>query len=136
MEKLGRIFALIYCSLGAAISIFGMAFLGSPIFMIFAYFTMASFLGFLLVYITEMFDTKIRGTVLGLSLTFSRIGFVVGPLLGTALLSDDATPATLPTFRMYYVVAAIIILLPLLSLIWNKYETKNKTLESIQEETK
>ena len=97
---------------------------------------MASFLGFLLVYITEMFATNIRATGLGLALTLSRIGYVVGPLLGTALLPDVASAATLGTYKMYYVVAAIIILLPLLSLIWNKYETKSKTLETIQEEVK
>ena len=134
MEKLGRIFALIYCSLGAAISILGLAFLASPVFLILTYFFMASFLGFLLVYITEMFPTNIRATGLGLSLTLSRIGYVVGPLLGTALLPDVASAATLGTFQIYYVVAAIIILLPLLSLIWNKYETKNKTLEKIEED--
>nr|QEE14241.1 putative 3-hydroxyphenylpropionic transporter MhpT [Candidatus Prometheoarchaeum syntrophicum] len=136
MEKLGRIFALIYCSLGAAISILGLAFVYSPVFLILTYFFMASFLGFLLVYITEMFATKIRATGLGLALTLSRIGYVVGPLLGTALLPDVASAATLGTFQMYYVVAAVIILLPLLSFIWNKYETKSKTLETIQEEVK
>ena len=96
---------------------------------------MASFLGFLLVYITEMFDTKIRATALGLSLTLSRIGYVVGPLLGFAILPDSPIDA-LGTYQMYYVLAAVIILLPLLSLIWNKFETKSKTLEAIQEETK
>jgi len=137
MEKLGRIFALVYCSIGAAISVIGIAFLAavSPIFLIFAYFFMASFLGFLLVYITEMFDTKIRATGLGLSLTLSRIGYVVGPLIGFAVLPDSPIDA-LGTYQMYYVLAAVIILLPLLSLIWNKYETKSKTLEAIQEETK
>ncbi len=137
MEKLGRIFALIYCSIGAAISVLGIAFLASvsPIFLIAAYFFMASFLGFLLVYITEMFDTKIRATGLGLALTLSRIGYVVGPLIGFAILPDSPIDA-LGTYQMYYVLAAVIILLPLLSLIWNKYETKSKTLESIQEEIK
>ncbi|MHA1473621.1 MAG: MFS transporter [Promethearchaeota archaeon] len=137
MEKLGRIFALIYCSIGAAISVIGIAFLAAvtPIFLILAYFFMASFLGFLLVYITEMFDTKIRATGLGLSLTLSRIGYVVGPLIGFAILPDSPTGA-LGTYQMYYVLAAVIILLPLLSLIWNKYETKSKTLETIQDEKK
>ena len=137
MEKLGRIFALIYCSIGAAISVIGIAFLATvtPIFLILAYFFMASFLGFLLVYITEMFDTKIRATALGLALTLSRVGYVVGPLLGFAILPDSPINA-LGTYQMYYVLAAVIILLPLFSLIWNKYETKSKTLEAIQDETK
>ena len=139
MEKFGRITGLIYCSIGAAISVLGIAFLATvtPIFLILAYFFMASFLGFLLVYITEMFDTKIRATSLGLALTLSRIGYVVGPLLGFAILPDDPTAlGTYQIYQMYYVLAAVIILLPLLSLIWNKYETKSKTLEAIQEETK
>ena len=136
MEKLGRIFALIYCSVGASISIVGIAFVENPVFLILAYFFMASFLGFLLVYITEMFATKIRATALGLSLTFSRIGYVVGPLLGHALLPSTPTPDTLGIFQIFYIAAAVIILLPLLSLIWNKYETKSKTLEVIQEEKK
>ena len=82
-----------------------------------------------------MFDTKIRATALGLALTLSRIGYVVGPLIGFAILPDNPLNA-LGTYQMYYALAAVIILLPLLSLIWNKYETKSKTLEAIQEETK
>ena len=83
-----------------------------------------------------MFATKIRATALGLSLTLSRIGYVVGPLLGHALLPSTPTPDTLGIFQIFYIAAAVIILLPLLSLIWNKYETKSKTLEVIQEEKK
>ena len=134
MEKLGRIFALVWCSVGAAFSVSLMAYNNSPVFLILSYFFMASFLGFLLVYITEMFRTKIRATGLGLSVTISRFGYVLGPLLGAWLLPSVATAAELGTFQNFYIAAAVIILLPLFSLIWNRYETKSKTLEAIQEE--
>ena len=134
LEKLGRIKSLMYVSISSAIAILGLAFTTSPIFLVLTYFFLASFLGFLLVYITEMFRTKIRATALGITLTLSRIGFVVGPLIGAAVLPAIASPLELGTFQGYYVVGAIIILLPLLSLIWNKFETKNKTLEEIQVE--
>lgn len=130
MDKLGRIFALVYCSVGAAFSIALMAYNNSPIFLILSYFFMGSFLGFLLVYINEMFRTKIRATGLGLTVTISRFGYVIGPLLGSWFLVDVAVG----TFQSFYLAAAAIILLPLLSLIWNRYETKSKTLEAIQEE--
>jgi putative MFS transporter len=138
MEKIGRIFALIYCSIGAAASVALMAYLNTPIFLVLSYFFMASFLGFLLVYINELFRTKIRATGFGLAVTISRLGYVIGPLLGAWLLPSTVllTPLDIGTFQSFYLAAAVIILLPLLSLIWNKYETKNKTLESIQEDLK
>ena len=136
MEKLGRIFGLIYCSIGAAVSVALMAYLNTPIFLIMSYFFMASFLGFLLVYINELFRTKIRATGFGLAVTISRLGYVIGPLLGAWLLPSAVTIDEKETFQIFYLAAAVIILLPLLSLIWNKYETKSKTLEAIQEEIK
>ena len=136
MEKIGRIFALIYCSIGSAVSVALMAYINTPIFLILSYFFMASFLGFLLVYINELFRTKIRATGFGLAVTISRLGYVIGPLLGAWLLPGGVTIGEMGTFQTFYLAAAIIILLPLISLIWNKYETKNKTLENIQEELK
>ena len=134
MEKLGRIFAMVWCSVGAGFSVALMAYNNNPAFLIASYFFMASFLGFLLVYITEMFRTKIRATGLGIVVTISRVGYVIGPLLGAWLLPSAATAAELGTFQTFYIAAALIILLPLFSLIWNRYETKSKTLEAIQEE--
>ncbi len=112
-----------------------MAFLGLGIFMIFSYFFMACFLGFLLVYITEMFPTKIRGTAFGLTLSLSRLGYVIGPLISAAILPAEATPAGLSAYRTLYVIGAIIALLPLLSLLVNKYEPKGKSLEQIETDT-
>jgi MFS family permease len=91
---------------------------------------MACFLGFLLVYIPEMFSTKIRGTATGMSLTLSRVGYVVGPLIASAILFVE----TAATYRLLFIVAGVIALVPILSLIFNKYEPKGKTLETIQEE--
>ena len=136
MDKIGRILSLIYCSVGSAIGIAGIAFLINPIFLILTYFFMASFGLFLLVYISEMFSTKIRATSLGLSVSISRIGYILGPLIGTIFLPAVVSQETIWEFKIYYILASLIILLPLLSLIWNKYDAKGKSLEKIQEELK
>ncbi|MHA1611613.1 MAG: MFS transporter [Promethearchaeota archaeon] len=130
MDKLGRIFAFMFSSIGAAIAYLGLAFIGSPVFMVFAYFFMASFLGFLLVYITEIFPTARRATAVGLTLTLSRVGYVVGPLVISVILFEE----TVATYRTLYLIGAIIALVPLLTLFLNKYESKGKSLEKIQEE--
>ncbi|MCP4762147.1 MAG: MFS transporter [archaeon] len=134
MEKFGRIVAFIYSSVGAAVCYIGMALLGSGIFMILVYYFMACFLGFLLVYITEMFSTKIRATATGICLTLSRVGYVIGPLLASLILPVEATPSALGNFQLLYILAAIIAAIPLISLFFNKYESKGKTLENIAEE--
>ncbi len=134
MEKLGRIIAFIFSSIGATIAYLGLAFQGHPVFMVFIYYFMACFLGFLLVYIPEIFSTEKRGTATGLSLTLSRLGYVAGPLLGSVILKSLNATAT--AYMVLYLVAGIIALIPLLSLFLNKYEPKGKSLEKIQEETK
>jgi len=132
MEKLGRIIAFIFSSIGATLAYLGLAFLGHPVFMVFIYYFMACFLGFLLVYIPEIFPTEIRGTATGMSLTLSRIGYVAGPLLAAVILIQE----TATTYMILYIVAAVFAVVPILSLLFNKYEPKGKTLEKIQEETK
>ena len=132
MEKLGRIIAFIFSSVGATLAYLGLAFIGHPVFMVFIYYFMACFLGFLLVYIPEIFPTEIRGTATGLSLTLSRIGYVAGPLLAAVILIQE----TATTYMILYIVAAVFAVVPILSLLLNKYEPKGKTLEKIQEETK
>ncbi|MHA2309056.1 MAG: MFS transporter [Candidatus Heimdallarchaeaceae archaeon] len=135
MEKLGRMIAFIFSSVGATLSYLGLAFIGHPVFMVFTYYFMACFLGFLLVYIPEMFPTEIRGTATGLSLTLSRVGFVVGPIIAFGIL-DMASISAATTYLLLFVVAGVIALVPLLSLFFNKYEPKGKSLEIIQEEIK
>ena len=132
MDKLGRMIAFIFSSVGASLSYLGLALHGHPVFMIFIYYFMACFLGFLLVYIPEIFSTDKRGTATGLSLTLSRLGYVVGPLLAGVIVFQE----TVATYRLLYIIAAIIALVPMLSLFLNKYEPKGKTLEIIQEEIK
>ncbi len=132
MDKLGRMVAFIFSSIGASLSYLGLALHGHPVFMIFIYYFMACFLGFLLVYIPEIFSTDKRGTATGLSLTLSRLGYVVGPLLAGVIVFQE----TVATYRLLYIIAAIIALVPMLSLLLNKYEPKGKTLEIIQEEIK
>ncbi len=130
MDKIGRMVAFIFSSVGAALSYIGLAVHGHPVFMIFIYYFMACFLGFLLVYIPEIFATEKRGTATGLSLTLSRLGYVVGPILASAIVFQE----TIATYRMLYIIAGVIALVPMLSLFLNKYEPKGKTLEKIQEE--
>ena len=132
MEKLGRMFAFIFSSVGAAAAYLGLALHGHYVFMIFIYYFMACFLGFLLVYIPEIFSTKIRGTATGMSLTLSRLGYVVGPLIASAIIFTK----TATSFMILYIVAGVIVLVPIITLLFNKYEPKGKTLETIQEETK
>jgi MFS family permease len=131
MDKFGRMIAFIFSSVGATAAYLGLAFHGHPVFMVFAYYFMACFLGFLLVYIPEMFSTEKRGTATGLSLTLSRIGYVIGPIIASAMLSDIPTGRE---FMFLFLVAGLIALVPMLSLLFNKYEPKGKTLEKIQEE--
>ncbi len=132
MDKLGRIIAFIFSSVGAALSYLGLSLHGHYVFMVFTYFFMACFLGFLLVYIPEMFSTEKRGTATSLSLTISRIGYVVGPLIASAILFVE----TATTYLILFIVAGAIALVPIISLIVIKYEPKGKTLEKIQEEIK
>jgi len=134
MEKFGRMIGFAFSSVGAALSYLGLAFHGHPTFMVLTYYFMACFLGFLLVYIPEMFSTEIRGTATGLSLTLSRVGYVIGPLIASAILSAIAIPTQ--SYKILYLVAGLIALVPVITLVFNKYEPKGKSLELIQEEVK
>jgi len=130
MDKVGRIFAFIFSSVGAAVGYVLLAVSPSSsttglIGMVAVYFFMSCFLGFLLVYISEMFSTKVRATAVGFSLTLSRIGYVIGPFIASWIA---------PHYTWLYLVAAVIALLPLLSLFFNKYESKGKQLETIETE--
>jgi MFS family permease len=131
LDKIGRMASFLFSSVGAAISYILMAFYGMG-FMIFVYYFMSCFLGFLLVYISEMFDTKIRATAVGFSLTLSRVGYVVGPLLTSIIIPATASAGALWSYRFNYLVAAAVALLPLIALLILKYEPKGKTLEEIQ----
>ena len=130
MDKLGRMVAFIFSSVGAAAAYLGLALHGHFVFMVFIYYFMACFLGFLLVYIPEMFSTDKRGTATGMSLTLSRLGYVFGPIIASAILFVE----TAKTYMILYIVAGVIALVPILTLIFNKYEPKGKTLEKIQED--
>lgn len=132
MDKLGRIIAFLFSSIGAAGAYLGLALHSNIIFMVLAYYFMACFLGFLLVFIPEMFSTDKRGTAIGLSLALSRVGYVLGPIIAGAILYVQ----NYTQYEILYIVAGAIALVPLLSLLIVKYEPKGKTLETIQEETR
>ena len=131
MDKLGRIIAFLWSSIGAAGSYLGLALHSNFMFMVLTYYFMACFLGFLLVFIPEMFSTDKRGTATGLALTLSRVGYVLGPIIAGAILFVE----TYAQYEILFIVAGAIALIPLLSLLIIKYEPKGKTLETIQEES-
>ena len=70
---------------------------------------------------------------MGFSLTLSRIGYVVGPLLTAVIVPAVAGPDALWAYRLNYLIAAAIALLPLIALAILKYEPKGKSLEEITE---
>ncbi|MCY3414799.1 MAG: MFS transporter [Candidatus Heimdallarchaeota archaeon] len=135
LEKAGRIPAFIWSVGGAVIAFLGLALTSASVFAIAIYFFMASVLGFLLVYNAEMLPTEIRGVGIGILSTFSRVGFVVGPLLVYTIIPevDSITSSNLADFNTLYYLGAIIMTLPFLSLFYNRKETRGKTLEEISE---
>lgn len=132
MEKFGRMAAFTWSIGGSVIAYTGLGITGASGFAIAIYYFMASVLGFLLVYNAEMLPTKIRGTGIGLLSTLSRIGFVIGPILVSIILPDEqVTSANLDSFSNLYFLGAAIMALPFITLLFNRKETKGKTLEEI-----
>jgi len=81
----------------------------------------------IVVYVPEVFPTERRGACIGWTTTVARISYVVGPALVAVLL--DA----FPTMQWFWVVAAVIILLPIAIIHFaNPYETKTHELEEIE----
>jgi len=131
MDKLGRNATLIFGCVG---SFFGAILIptGITIFFWLAYLCMPVILGWIMVYFNEIFPTRIRSTAVGVSNTISRIGYVLGPLLGAILLSLFDNPEN--KMVGFWITIAILILIPLITLLSKPYETKGQVLEEIQKE--
>ena len=132
MDRIGRIPALIWSSGGSVISYAMLALTGNQIFAILIYYFMASVLGYLLVYNAEMLPTNIRGIGIGILSTLSRIGFVIGPLVVSLIISDEViTAQSESSFEMLYMLGAGVMLIPLMTILFNRNETRGMTLEDI-----
>jgi MFS family permease len=132
MDRIGRIPALIWSSGGSVISYAMLALTGNQIFAILIYYFMASVLGYLLVYNAEMLPTNIRGIGIGILSTLSRIGFVIGPLVVSLIISDEViTAQSEGSFEMLYMLGAGVMLIPLMTILFNRNETRGMTLEDI-----
>jgi len=93
-----------------------------------AYFFMAMVLAWIYVYLAEIFPTENRATSIGVCVTGARFGYVFGPLIASALLT------MFPIMDGFWIVAGLIMLVPLVALLFKPLETKGKTLEEIEVE--
>ncbi len=128
MDKLGRNLTLV---VGCGGSIIGFVFLGIttlPIFFWMIFLFMPMILAYIMVYFSEIFPTHIRGTCTGITATAARLSYVLGPFLAFALLSAFSDMSG------FWIVAGLLMIIPLFALFVKPYETKGKTLEEIQEE--
>jgi MFS family permease len=81
----------------------------------------------IVVYIPEVFPTERRGTCMGWTTTLARVSYVVGPALAGVLLD------TFPTMEWFWVVAGLIMLIPVgIVTVTKLYETKTLELEEIE----
>ncbi len=128
LDKIGRNVVLLMGSIGSVVCLLGLGLTGINVFYIAAYFFMAAVLAWIYVYLAEIFPTEIRTTSIGVCVTGARLGYVVGPLLASLLLN------LFPLMDGFWIVAGLIMIIPLLALAAKPLETKGKTLEDIKEE--
>ena len=129
LERIGRNITLIIGSFGAIISFVGLGIAGLPAFFWGVYFFMAMVLAWIYVYVTEIFPTKVRSSSVGLAVTASRLGYILAPLIAAMIFLS-------PTWNwmIFWVIAGVFMIFPLLSFLTKPYETKGKELETIDEE--
>lgn len=135
MEKVGRLKTMAFAAIASVLGYWLLGFTGNPFFLILIYYTMSTFSGFLTVYNSELFPTKIRGTALGILAFLSRFGYIFGPLLSSVFIPAIATPDTFDQFILYWFVGGCLLIIPLIALIFKPFETRSKTLEEIEFET-
>jgi hypothetical protein len=80
-----------------------------------------------------VFPTGVRSTCYGAAVTISRSSYVIGPMLSAIVLSGLGISVNPDMWIVYWILGAVIMVLPLLSLLAKPYETKDKTLEDIVE---
>jgi MFS family permease len=128
LDKVGRNIVLVMGSVGSVISLIALGVTQLQYFYWGAFFFMASVLAWIYVYLAEIFPTEVRTTSIGVAVTAARLGYVVGPLLSAALL------AMFPLMDGFWIVAGLLMIIPLLTLAAKPLETKGKSLEDIQVE--
>ena len=125
LDKVGRNFVLVLGSIGSVICLVALGLTGTPLFYQLAYFFMAMVLAWIYVYLAEIFPTEVRSTSIGVCVTGARFGYVIGPLFSSALLT------MFPLMDGFWIIAGLLMLIPLLALLAKPLETKGKTLEEI-----
>ena len=126
LDKLGRNFTLAFGCIGSAIGFIFLGLTAIPLFMWFVYFFMPVILTWIMIYFSEIFPTEVRSTAQGISVTGSRFGYVIGPLFASALL------IVFQDMVGFWIVAGLLMLIPLSALLIRPYETKGQSLDEIQ----
>ena len=129
LERVGRNFTLVFGTIGSIVSFVGLGVTFMPAFFWGVYFFMAMVLAWIYVYVTEIFPTKVRSSSVGIAVTWSRLGYVLAPLIAALLLL--AFPGN---WMLFWIIAGLFMVFPLLSLLTKPYETKGKELETIDKE--
>ena len=128
LDRIGRNIVLVIGSLGAVTSLVLLGVTGMPAMYQAAYFFMAMVLAWIYVYLAEIFTTEVRSTSIGVCVTGARLGYVVGPLLSSLMIS------LFPLMDGFWIFAGVLMLIPLITLAAKPFETKGKTLEEIEVE--
>ena len=131
-DKLGRNATLIIGCVGSVLGFFIMAIPVASVATIgflMVYLFMPILMGWIMIYFSEIFPTKIRSTAVGITTTAARLSYVIGPLISSAILFT-----TNENFIVFWIMAGVFMIIPLLSLLIKPYETKGKTLEDVQKE--
>jgi MFS family permease len=126
LDKIGRNVVLVIGSLGSVVSMVALGLTGIPATYQAAYFFMAMVLAWIYVYLAEIFPTEVRATSIGVCVTGARFGYVFGPLIASALLT------MFPLMDGFWIIAGLIMIVPLVALLFKPLETKGKTLEEIE----
>ncbi|MGY5859836.1 MAG: MFS transporter [Candidatus Thorarchaeota archaeon] len=128
LDKIGRNIVLIIGTLGSVVCLILLGLTGLTYMYQGAYFFMAMVLAWIYVYLAEIFPTEVRATSIGVCVTGARFGYVFGPLIASLLLT------MFPLMDGFWIVAGLIMLVPLVALLFKPLETKGKTLEEIEVE--
>lgn len=131
-DKLGRNATLVIGCVGSVLGFFILAVPVADVAKIgfwMVYLFMPIIMGWIMIYFGEIFPTKIRSTAVGITTTAARLSYVIGPLISSAILFTTSN-----NFLVFWIIAGIFMIIPLLSLLIKPYETKGKTLEDVQKE--
>jgi MFS family permease len=128
LDKIGRNVVLVVGCVGSVVSFIVLGLTSLTFGFWGVYFFMAMVLAWIYVYLAEIFPTEIRSTSIGACVTGARFGYVIGPLMSSILL------VMFPDMGGFWLIAGVLMLIPLLALLVKPYETMGKPLETIQEE--